>query len=274
MKSLTICFFILLAGKIHGQQNFQGTIVYNLHASKEKNDAELTIQFGPNKIKVKFKEKQEYDKTYLLIDLDSAKIFTINTEEKTFKSKPIEEVKPLQTIAPKTIAGYATTPALQEGRKSNGILAFLFTGNTILYPANDLYFAVPQKYAGNPELIMIQNNHIVLGADITMGSSFGGGEDESNPALMMINVEAKNVQNGTLDVADFMIPQGFTKEVRHNWPMTDSVDVAVDSLDSVGVIDAPKSEPSSKKPAPKPKTATPKKTTPQKGEATKKKKTS
>ena len=87
MKLIYAVVLVLLVNSINAQQSFQGSIVYNLHVPQEKNDAELLIQYGPNKIKIKFKEKADYDKTYLLIDLDSSKFFIVNNDEKTFQIK-------------------------------------------------------------------------------------------------------------------------------------------------------------------------------------------
>jgi hypothetical protein len=272
MKLLFICLFLLMAGTISAQQNFQGTIVYKLHSSKDAKDGELTVMFGLNKIKLKIKEKQEYDKTWLLVDLDSAKIFTLNTDEKNFRSKKLSVARTMQAPSAKTIAGYATTPLSRAGNGSMGLLAGLFSGTTVFYVADDLYYSVPSKFSNTPELMMIQNNHIVLGAEISADNPFLSPENETDTTNQpFITIEAIKVDKNPIDVAEFTIPQSFSKEVPHDWISNDSL-AAMDTI--MTMTDTTAYKPPVKKPAPKTKPSTPKKTTQQKGEATKKKKTS
>lgn len=262
-----------MVSNVQAQQRFQGSIVYSLHTPNEKNDAELLIQFGPNKIKVKFKEKEDYDKTSLLIDLDSGKFYTLNADSKTYQSKKLSENLPAPAATTKKIAGYNTSSVTISNSGFSGI--FGTAGTTILFSAPDLYYPTPEKYIGIPELIMIQNNHVVLGAEIKM-SYPGMGEELPDSVLknMKATVEATKVSSQSIDVAEFSVPAGFTQQSRNYYPMMDSVDV---SMDSVAVADTtpplittPRAKQEAKT---EPKPSTPKKNVPTKSEAIKPKKT-
>lgn len=276
MKAIFLIAFALLLNSVRAQQPFQGTIVYVLHTPQEKTDPELTILYGPNKIKVKFKEKEDYDKTYLLIDLDSGKFYTINTDTKTFQVKKLTEAGSTETVATsKTIAGYKTNPVNVTSSGFGGLVGF--SGTTVLYAASDLYYPIPKKHAGIPQLVMINDNHIVLGAEIKLGLP-GMNEEvpDSISQQMNVTVEAKKVEPQALDLVEFSIPLDFTRQSNNYYSMTDTAYITTDSTmmydttmmaDTVAVP-----TPKTKTPA-KTKSPTPKKTTPSKTEAIKPKKT-
>lgn len=268
MKFFCLFASILFLNTAYAQQIFQGEIVYQLHTPQDKNDAELTIQYGPNKIKVKFKEKEDYDETYLMLDLDSGLFYTINTESKTFQVKKLAETNAQEPVLnSKSIAGYITNPVNVSGSGFSGI--FGFSGPTILYTAPELYFPIPKKHAGAPQLIMIQNNHIVLGAEISMAMP-GISPDVPDSVLsqMKVTAEAKKVTSQQWDIAEFSIPKDFTSYNMQDWPTVDSV-----VMDSIGTIDSLPEPPPPSPPAKKKTNNTPKKTTPTKTEAIKPKKT-
>jgi hypothetical protein len=280
MKLFYLLVFILSASSVHAQQVFRGTIVYDLKAPQDKGDAELTINYGVNKIKIRIreKEKEDFDKTWLLVDLDSGKSYTIHTEAKTFESKKLAEANEELTTTQKTIAGYVTNPINISGGGLGGLIGF--SGHTVVYAAPDLYFPVPKKYSGNPQLLMIQDNHIVLGAEIKLTLPGMGAEiPDSLSSQMKISAEAKKILPGTADIAEFSIPADFTLQSRNYFSMTDTaygVDSTAMYMDSVAI--APDSLVIEKPPAkvnakPKPKPSTPKKTTPTKTEAVKPKNT-
>src|SRR5690242_10003299 len=106
MKFLYTIVFVLILNAVRAQQPFQGSIVYKYNIPQIKDAPEVVLEFGPNKIKVKSRTKEDYDKTYLLIDLDSGKIFTVSTDTKTFFSRRLTEVSTSQNSTKKTIAGY------------------------------------------------------------------------------------------------------------------------------------------------------------------------
>lgn len=268
MKFFCLFASVLFVGTIHAQQIFQGTIVYSLHAPQEKDNAELTVQYGLNKIKVKFKEREDYDETYLMMDLDSGFFYTVNTESKTFQIKKLAEINTEKPILnSKSIAGFSTNPVNVSGSGFSGILGF--SGPAVFYTAPDLYFPIPKKHIGAPQLIMIHDNHIVLGAEISVAMP-GTTPDvpDSVIAQMKITAEAKKVTPQQWDIAEFSIPKDFTKVSMQDWVTTDSVE-----LESVHIADSLPEPPPPPPPAKKKTDNTPKKTTSTKGEATETKKT-
>ena len=59
MKLLYVLAFVLALSNVQAQQVFQGSITYTIKTPQEKGDAELLIMYGPNKIKLKFNEKED-----------------------------------------------------------------------------------------------------------------------------------------------------------------------------------------------------------------------
>ena len=279
MRILFAIAFVLSCNIVFAQQPFQGTIIYNMKASHEKEEAQLTAQFAPNKIKLKFKEKEKFDDTYILIDLDSGKIFTVNTENKNYRSKklPVSDTIPQQTLTSKTIAGYPTDPVITNDKGMPFTLGGLFGGRTSFFVAKDLYFPIPKKYANVNELIIIQNDRIVLGAEMRIASPFMESSENDSAKQVIITAEAQSVEKKNFNINEFLIPADYTA-FSFNWPMTDSVvmsDSTYVTIDSVFMSDTTSMEPPPPPPVKKtttPKPTTPKKTTPPKGEATKPKK--
>jgi hypothetical protein len=276
MKLFFAFVFVLLLNSAHAQQVFQGSIVYTIKAPQEKQDAELLILYGPNKIKLKFKDKEDYDKTYLVVDLDSSKFYTVNGDSKTFESKKLAEIPTEQTLTQKTIAGYNTTPV---NLNSSGLGVLGFSGSGTFFTAPDLYYPVPQKHVGIPELIMIQNNHIVLGAELKMAVPGMGSNQlpDSIADKMKITVQAIKVTPQNIDLAEFTIPNDFTLQNKNYFSMTDTAYNGEDSIamytDSVMIADTVAIPPPPKKKTNTgSKPSTPKKTTPTKTEAIKPKK--
>lgn len=274
MKLLYVLAFVLALSNVQAQQVFQGSITYTIKTPQEKGDAELLIMYGPNKIKLKFKEKEDYDKTYLIVDLDSSKFYTVNEDAKTFESRKLAELNTQQTVTPKTIAGYTTTPV---SLANSGLSSLGFSGSGTFFAAPDLYYPVPQKHASIPELIMIQNNHIVLGAELKMTMPELGGNQlpDSIAEKMKININATKVTPQNIDIAEFTIPNDFTLQSKNSFSMQDIEDSTV-MLDTTAVM---MSDTAAIPPPPKKKLNTnskpsnPKKTTPTKTEAIKPKKT-
>lgn len=274
MKRLLFVLLAALPGAMYAQQPFQGTITYNLHASMDKNDAELKLTFAPNKIKVQILEKSDHEKTYMVIDLDSGKVFTFFPETKQYFGKKLHELKTEEVKSlPKTIAGYATLPVDKTETGSGSFLSGLLAGTTTFHVANDLLFPIPQKYSGAPELMMIHNNHIVLGADILGSPRFAMGDESDSASQVVITIEARKIERSTPDLAEFLIPAGFEKQ-SFNWMgmATDTATVIVDTVfaDEFDLADTlAVTPPVKKKTQQDSKSVSPKKTTPVKGEAIK-----
>lgn len=277
MKYFIAAFFLLLPDCIFAQKPFQGTIIYSLYATGDEKNAELTAMFTTNKVKLKLKEKEVFDKTYVIIDLDSGKVFTLNTENKTYKVTRLVEQDLQVSTEQKTIAGFSTVASQINSTGKMGILSQIIGGSATLYTSKDLYFPVHQKFAGNPELIFINNNHIVLGARIKINRSFDEEENELDTlSHRLITVEAQLVATTPVNKEEFLIPMDYSLKKKQIYDYDDSyaTDTAVMMMDSL-ISTQVDTTIIGKKPAIKSKTkpATPKKTNTAKGEAIKKKKT-
>ncbi|MGZ5190648.1 MAG: hypothetical protein ACXWCZ_06475 [Flavisolibacter sp.] len=281
MKYIFSFTFILLIQNAIAQQPFQGTIVYSLKASSEKKEAELTAMFGVNKIKIKMKEKDEYDKKYVIIDLDSGKVFNIDTEEKDYKvTKLSTEIT--ESPSPKVIAGYNTFPVQSNSSGPFGLIRQLMGGSITLYTSNDLIFPIDPKYSSNSDLIIVNNNKIVLGATIHVKSPFMTEDEDSDTAKkMVITAEAIRIDKTPIPKEEFLIPQDYVKRKKFDFNLSDSISMNVDTTlmldttvmsESDVIIDsvaAPTIKPTTK---PKTKPTPSKKPVTKKGEATQRKK--
>ena len=229
MKYIFSCISILLIHLAYAQQPFQGTIVYRLKASSEKKEAELTAMFGVNKIKIKMKEKDEYDKKYVIIDLDSGKVFNLDIEEKDYKVTRLS-TDAIEPASPKVIAGYNTTPVQSASSGPIGMLRQLVGGSMTLYTANDLIFPVDPKYGSSSDLIIINNHKIVLGATIVVRSPFISGDEESDTsAKMIITAEAIKIDKTPIPKEEFLIPQDYVKRKKYDFNLSDSLSMQIDT---------------------------------------------
>src|SRR5215469_15199305 len=135
------------------QKKFEGTIVYTIHDNEGKGDRELTAFFGKPGIKFKFRDKNDYDKEVLFINLDSAVIYTINESAKTFTQRKLLTRQYDQDAANRMIAGYNTKSV--ELTNQYGYLGLMvgIKGKLILYRSDSLFYPIPDKYSINPELL-------------------------------------------------------------------------------------------------------------------------
>jgi hypothetical protein len=224
----TIVLFSLLALFViaNAQQNFQGQIIYKLHASADnkKPDAELKVLFGVNKIKIWFKEKEEYEKDALIVRLDSAATFVLKPDDKVYTKKMLQVTAPVQMLDVKSINGYSTRPFIPESNGLNTLLGgFLGSANTVFFIADSLHYFIPAPYAANKEFLMIQKNKIVLGAEVKIqANSFGMGEsnDEKNS---VITAEAIEIKPMIVNEEEFAIPAGYNIAKDEPTAMVDSV---------------------------------------------------
>ncbi len=240
MRKLLFVLYVILAGiAAKAQKEFRGTIVYTLHASKEeKKDAEAVIQFGARKIKVHFKEPGDPgDEKKLLIDLDSGKSYNINYTEKVYTETTLRVRKKAEPALPRTIAGYSTTPVPEtESSGLNELMGGFVSFSSILIETGDsLYYPVPEQYANSRELLMIKNNHIVLGMTVALKISAylkKEGDDDPNDNITAM---ATSVNTDAIPDSEFRIPEGFSKEAA-----IVGINPAIDStmVDSVAVTSA------------------------------------
>jgi hypothetical protein len=221
MKQLLFVFAAMLcAYSTYAQKNFEGKVVYLMEADKDEKKAELTVFFSKGNIKLVFKENDEPDSKYILVIPDSGRVYTINTYTKKYKSKKLQVTDPAVAFTPvkKSIAGYATTSIKQSLSGPGGMLGgFVSFKNIFFDVADSLVFDVPVKFINNPELMMIQNNHIVLAAQMHMAIPFAEALDEDenaqDKAVKKILVNATNVTPMSMATDEFAIPAGYELEV-------------------------------------------------------------
>src|SRR2546423_15422672 len=144
------------------QKQFEGTIIYRFHENDKPDDAELTAMFGKAGIKLKFREKSEFDKEVILINLDSGMVYTLNTNDKTYKRKDLIEKKSSpQQFSDRIIAGYKTRTIELSNNKLGALSSLFMGGQVVLYRSDSLFYFLPEKYSANPELIAVNDNRIV-----------------------------------------------------------------------------------------------------------------
>src|ERR1051325_841939 len=133
---------IVLFNICFAQKQFEGTISYTLHSNEEKKDAELLVSFGKNGIKLKFREKENFDDEVILVNLDSGKVYTVNVAEKTYRAKKLMVEQKEDMPADKMIAGYKTKAIDISGGSALGAIGGMLGGGKFVVFAADslLYF--------------------------------------------------------------------------------------------------------------------------------------
>ncbi|MGC4104442.1 hypothetical protein [Ferruginibacter sp.] len=245
MKKLFLSTVIIcLAVFAKAQQDFQGEIVYKLHASEEdKPDAELKAFFGNRKIKLLFKEKAEYDNDALLIILDSAATFTLNADHKTFKKKLLSIKTPMDAPQKRMIAGYTALPMIPENNGLGSLLGGMFGAtNTVFYLADSLQYHIPDKFRGNMEFVIVQKNRIVLGAELQFSNPFSDGGAVDSSKAKIVTAEAISIKPGAIDESAFIIPADYvdSKTVNYDMPMVDTTAVLPAMADTAMPAPKPK----------------------------------
>ena len=258
-KLFAAALFFFTGYSIQAQENFQGEITYKLHANtNDKPDAELKILFGVNKLKLRFKEKQEYDKEYLLVVFDSAAIFVVNEEEKTYKKKPLRTSPPLKQVEKRTFAGQSATAYPQERTGLSALMGGLVSSTeAVFFLADSLYYYIPAIYGSNAELMAIQRNRIVLGAEIGLTTAYNEMPDGNSKAPDLITAEATEIRPMSISNEEFISPSDYmdSKDMVYA-PVADS---ALAALDTIAVA-APPMKKSKTQPAKPNKSKTPAKT--------------
>jgi hypothetical protein len=262
MKQLFLIISTLFVSSIvTAQKNFEGSVTYRLHSnSGEKQDAELKVLFGNKKLKLFFKEKDEYEKETLVVLLDSAAVYNVNVVEKTFKRSTLTLSSPEQKPQKKLINGYTTTPYQPESTGVGSLLGgMLGSSSVIFYVADSLHYYIPGAFIGNKELLMIQKGKIVLGAEIQIANPYNDPADSNSKITNIITAEAIDIRPMAIDENEFFIPADFVDRKDLPDPVyVDSAGVAVDTS-AVGIDSAlaPVKKAVKKKPA-KPTTPKPK----------------
>lgn len=212
MKYGFLFLFGFLTVHLQAQTSFTGKIVYNLHTPKEKTDASLIVYFGQNRLRLEFAENgQNASKDYVIVALDEGTVTTLDSLQKSYRIKNLRKETP-ERMQPKTIAGHRTSP-VKYASGWNGLLGGFF-GQTIFQVADDLYYPIPEAYKNNPEVMMVQNGRVVLGAEIKpvnrLYDKAYTAADSVDAEKDVITAEATEVVSQQMDPALFQIPAGFT----------------------------------------------------------------
>ena len=257
--------FILIAGLFLtnlalAQKQFEGKIIYNLHASMDEKkgepDAELTAVFSSNKMKLYFKKEGKDDPEAIILNMDSGKIYTVNSEIKRYSVKDLKEKPAAQPMSSRTFVGYKAMPVQANENGLGSLLGGVFASSEFTFFVSDsLIFNVPEKYSRNAELILVNKNHLVLGADIKLGA-FMGSEGDAESKENLITAAATMISPMPISPAEFVIPSDYINKI-DDFAAADS-SAAMDKIEMA--MDTPVAV--SKKPVVK-KTST-KKTTPRK----------
>ena len=231
-----ICFFFV--ADVVAQQSFEGTIKYTLRVPGEKDTIQMNIDFAAHAIKVNMVEprRERRNNDYLLINLDSGKAYTVNYNHKSFTSHRLIEKKPVSEVPPiKTIAGYTAVGELYNEAGVNSIFGSLLSNKTIFYTADKLTYSVPEKYNGNFELMMIQKDKIVLGAEIDIAPRlgiFGRPSDEDDSTMKTtVFIEAKEIVAKKFEADYFRLPGDFARNRPYVY-IPDSLDSITMSMDT------------------------------------------
>lgn len=244
MKKLVVIIFCLISFiPSKAQKDFEGKIVYLLHNDTKKNeDAELTILFAKNKIRLSLKDKKDsasdLDYSTSIINIDSGKIFTLNTYDSSYSAKKLIEKHSLETPTRKLIAGYAATSYIEDSKMS--ILGyFKRSSNLVFYISDSLNYTLPEKYSINPEFLMINKNKIVLGAEMYVDFSAWSDENDSTKNDGRISIEATRILPMQMPDSAFEIPSYYfnSKDRYGGYAMADSTKLIMDS-----VVKAPKKQ--------------------------------
>ncbi|MFN8252877.1 MAG: hypothetical protein U0V75_13490 [Ferruginibacter sp.] len=212
MKNILLLFIaVLITGTAAAQKNFEGEITHRLHASAEdKPDAELKVLFGPHALRLRFKEKELYDKDEVIVLFDSAAYYTLLTATKTYKKKALSLKPELAYQKNKTIAGYSTTAFLEESNSLNQLLGgYMMMHSSVFYLADSLQYEIPPGFGGNPVFSAVHNNKIVLGATIVMQAGFSEAADGDKNKITL-TAEAIDIKPMHFPDSLFTIPADYS----------------------------------------------------------------
>lgn len=240
-------FFFFLAAAFakatFAQPSFEGVITYSvrssfvLHGSEQKDESSLVVHFGNNKMKIQFIEASKKGKkpAYKLIYLDSGKVYTVDPETHTYIYHRLSERKPGAGVpATKTIAGYETHSTSINGMDISGELSALLSPKTVFYVAEKLAYPVPEKYAGNAELLVVQNGKIVLGSDFyfsynTFNFQVDEEEDKAVNQSNFAVIEAREILATKTDPNEFALSKEYKIRSRYDSNSNNSA-TKVDSM--------------------------------------------
>lgn len=248
------------------QKDFEGMIRYRSITVFRDDDevnkpdtADIIVLFAPSKLSITFNRKEESNTNILL--LDSAKSYTLDKEDKTYRVKRLRKMVTDPAPIKETILGYPVSPVL-----ATSPILLAAPGDVRAWFADSLFFHIPPGMERNDELLMVANNRILLKA--TINGIDGSREMEEDSVYdgvqfsTRILITAVEIRPGGIHPSDFEIPPGYTKQVR---PAIREFTIPPDTIaiTDTGMAPPPKpaKKPPAKTPAPKPVT-TPKTTSP------------
>ena len=144
-------------------------------------------------------------------------------------SSPVNKSTP----QPRVIHGYKTSPVNIGYESAHAILSKEGLSELTLYPADDLFFPIPDSLRFNPELILFYKERVILSAEGKI--KLTDGEYPIDPFISTIKAEAISVKPQRLDPSIFKIPEDFIFE-DENWMM--HLDTVPYFYDTVAITDS------------------------------------
>ncbi|HVG40411.1 MAG TPA: hypothetical protein VM888_02275 [Chitinophagaceae bacterium] len=219
MRSILILIGFIISLNVFAQKSFEGMITYSIENAYQTDKALLKVLFSPSIIKISFIGKGRTSNDNILVHLDSGKVYVLNTDSKSYHVKNLIKRNKTENLSGQSIAGYATTAVDVTGTGFKGLLSGLSAGNIVFYKAQNLSYPVSPIYAGNTELVFVQDNKIVLGADFSIDYNV----EEDSIQKNIITVRATEVVAKPIQKSELMIPKDFVK-------VTDSSTTIIESI--------------------------------------------
>ena len=235
MKTIIFLIAFIIPGFAFSQKPFQGTVVYELRATSEKEVLEVKVHFGNNQIKITSRTMDGHDvrkNRYLLLYLDSGKVYSVSDEDKTYELSTLFEKSRIQLKPEETrIANYAVAPIISNNKFAALNMPF-FSGESIFYKSTELYYPIPEKYGYDERLVYILDNHIVLGADIVPVREKDFVRQDS--VVFKITARAISVIKESFGKDFFQLPNGYTPE--EDLAVMDSVMIADSTMNMIDTV--------------------------------------
>jgi hypothetical protein len=210
---LLLCAYTVTAQK--PQQPFEGTIRYLVEDGKNTNQKEeVQVMFRPWRIRVNNMMKSNADGKYIILAMDSLKVYTIYTGTREYSVSPItlpDAEPPLPQT--KTVFGYKTKLIkVNETLEQGNLGALLNNAKQYYYVGEDLYYPVPARLKNSTVFFFIKDDLIAIDAMFNFGSMRGVKNGiESEPTHFDLKLEATSIIPQKLSQDLFTIPSGYTE---------------------------------------------------------------
>jgi hypothetical protein len=158
---------------------------------------------------------------------------------------------PVETVPNKTYDGFTASAMHQDNGGLGNLLGVMWgSTNAVFYLADSLYYFIPEKYKGNKELILLQKNRIVLGAEIEIVFPQMRTKDSLSKIRQKITAEAISITQLAGNDNEFIIPADFVN--KQNYAVATDTTIAVyDSTAPVPAKEAVRKKGPVEKPVPK-----------------------